>query len=135
MSFERNSCIKFRDRGCIADIINKIDQAQKEAFIEKECDTCERSLLQKIYNTRPVTFYLCNGEPFKVDVPCDSQCTTYFRIEEVKDDCVLLRILVRKGPGWDCLDFTVTLKIDCICAIQCFPPIWCDKCGKKHRDY
>ena len=62
MSFERNSCIKFRDRGCIADIINKIDQAQKEAFIEKECDTCERSLLQKIYNTRPLlsTYVMVN---------------------------------------------------------------------------
>jgi hypothetical protein len=135
LSFERNSFTKFKERDCILDTILKIDQAQKEALMEKECDTCERSLIQKIFNTRPVTFYLCCGEPFKVDVPGDPQFTTFFRIEEVRGDCVLLRILVKKGPSWDCTDFTVTLAIDCICAIQCFPPIWCDKCGKKHRDY
>ncbi|MDD4000649.1 MAG: CotY/CotZ family spore coat protein [Bacilli bacterium] len=135
MAYEKSSFTKIRDRNCIKDTILKVDQAQKEALIEKECDTCERSLLQKIYNTRPVSLYLCNGKPFKAEIPCEGEYTTFFRIQEVKDDCVLLRILVKNGPTWECTDFTVLLDIECICAIQCFPPIWCEKCGKKNREY
>ena len=101
LTYERTS-FKFKDRNCILDTLIKIDQAQKEAIMEKECDTCERSLLQKIFNTRPAIFYLCDGKPFKVEVPGEPQDTIFFRVEEIRNDCVLLRILVKKGPTWDC---------------------------------
>ena len=41
LTYERTS-FKFKDRNCILDTLIKIDQAQKEAIMEKECDTCER---------------------------------------------------------------------------------------------
>jgi hypothetical protein len=132
MTYEKNTMMKIKDRNCILETILKVDQAQKEAILEKECDTCEASLTQRIFNTRPVSLYLECGKIFKVDVPGEQEESSLFRIEEVKDECVLLRIITRRGPHLDCTDFTVLLKIDCICAIQCFPPIWCDKCGRKY---
>lgn len=121
-----------KDRDCILEQIRKIDQEQKEAILERECDTCSDNFVQRIYNTRPVSLYLDCGKAFRAKVPGERDETTYFRIEEVKSDCVLLRILDKEGPKFECTDFTVLLKLDCVCAIQCFPPIWCEKCGKHY---
>lgn len=136
MNCNRTPNFNIKDRNCILETIMKVDQIQKEAMIQEECETCESSLMVKLFNTKPVTFYLCCGEPFTAEVPGPQpSTTTYFRIQEIKGDCVLLRILNREGNNWTCTNHTVVLKISCICGLQCFPPICCKEChhGSKPR--
>lgn len=117
-------------RGYIYDTILKIDQLQKEATIQNACEGCEGSLMSTLYNTKPVSFYLCGGTPFSVTVPTTTNTTPYFRIEEVRNDSVILRILVANGDTFDCTSYTAILGIGCVCGMQCFPPICCDQCTR-----
>lgn len=116
-------------KDCILETVKKIDQAQKAVVMEKFCEGCDSSLFATIYNTKPVTFYLNNGKAFEARIPGRHEKTELFRIEEVKNDCVILR-LIKQCEDPECLDFTVILKLDCVCGLQCFPPICCDPCKK-----
>lgn len=128
MYCDRTPNFNNKDRDCILEQIKKIDQLQKEALIEEECDNCEGGLMFKLFNTKPVILYLCKGEAFKAEIPGHEECTKYFRIQEVKGECVVLRLLVKECEKWICTNFTITLKVSCICAIQCLPPICCKEC-------
>ena len=44
----------------IKDTVRRIDQVKKEATLQNACDRCEDSLFTSLYNTRPVSFYLCS---------------------------------------------------------------------------
>lgn len=128
MYCDRTPSYSFKDKDCILEQIRKIDQIQKEALIEEECDNCDGGLMFKLFNTKPVILYLSDGEPFKAEIPHQQECTKYFRIQEIKGECVVLRLLVKDCDKWICTNFTVTLKVNCICAIQCLPPICCNEC-------
>mgnify|MGYP003293139244 CR=1 FL=1 len=80
-----------------------------------------------MYNTRPVSFYLCQGVLFSAINPDDQTTTTLFRIEDVRDDGVILRLLI-PGDEVICTNYTVILNLDCACGMQCFAPICCDEC-------
>lgn len=114
----------------IYDTLTKIDQMQKEASIKHACDGCEGSLISAFYNTKPITIYLCSGVTFSVLVPDTSpnQTTNVFRIENVKGDSVILRLLQNVNNELTCTNYTAVLKIDCICGLQCFSPMCCDAC-------
>ena len=84
-------------RNCIHDVVLKIDQLQKEAILEDECEGCESPLTKKLFNTRPITFYLCNGSAFTVEIPETTETTSVFRIEELRGDCVTLRFSSSAG--------------------------------------
>lgn len=116
--------------------IARIDQLQKEANVENVCEGCEGSLMARIFNTKPVSFYLCNGTIFTVNIPTPAQETgapaetNLFRIENVYPDAVVLRLLYADGAETICTNRTVILSLDCICCMQCFDPICCDPCNK-----
>lgn len=118
-------------RGYIYETIVKIDQMQKAATIQNACEGCEGSLISAFYNTKPVTFYLCPGTAYTVTIPEVTgtvTTTSLFRIENVKNDAVILRLLTTEAGETTCTNFTAILKIDCICGMQCFAPICCDPC-------
>jgi len=132
--FNSKEHINYKEKGndfCILETVKKIDQLQKAAVIQDQCEGCESSLCQTIFNTKPVIFYLKCCEPFTVEVPGTNQESHYFRIQELKGNCVKLRILTRAGASdnWDCTNFTVLLDLDCVCGIQCLPPICCEPCS------
>lgn len=118
-------------KDCILETVKKIDQMQKEVLLEKMCEGCDSPLFRRMYNTKPITFYLCNGSTFEARIPESHLRTDLFRIEDVKGDCVLLRLIRRDGQELECMDHTVLFKIDCACAIQCFEPICCERCQKR----
>lgn len=120
------------NRGYIFDTIVRIDQMQKSANVNTACEGCEGSLVSSFFNTKPVTFYLRGGNKFEVTIPDTNLTTTFFRIENVKNDSVILRLLEIENhcSSFICTNFTVVLTIDCICAIQCFQPICCPECTK-----
>mgnify|MGYP000985818489 CR=1 FL=1 len=111
-------------RDCILQTIRQIDKLQREDFKKDECIGCGGPLIEKVFDTKPVSFTLCE-EHFKAKLGFSCEETDLFRIEDVMRDCVLLRLLDKKGECIKCTKFTVILKIDCICAIQCFEPINC----------
>jgi len=119
-------------RNCIHDIVNQIIQIQKKAVFNNDCEGCNDPLTRELYNTRPLTFYLCNGEPFTVIVPGTTNTTALFRIEELKGDCCTLRILERlpNGGNVNCTNRTAIINLCCVCGIQCFEPIYCAPCNE-----
>ena len=116
----------------IYNTLHRIDQIQKEATCVNRCEGCEGGLLSQIFNTKPISIYLAGGVPFNVINPDDLATTTnLFRIENINGNSVILRLLVRTEgdtPTITCLNHTVVLRINCICALQCFAPICCERC-------
>lgn len=111
--------------------LTRIDQLQKEATTENKCEGCEGSLVSRLYNTKPISLYMVNGNPLCVTVPTEPTKTTdLFRVESVQYDAVVLRILYRDCEEIVCTSYTVIVNIDCICCLQCFDPICCEECTK-----
>lgn len=118
-------------RGFIYDTLVRIDQMQKAATIQTACEGCEGSLISAYYNTKPIQIYLCSGVKLAVDIPESlGLTTTVFRIETVKTDAVVLRLLQALDGTTTCTNYTVIVNIDCICCLQCLAPICCDPCTK-----
>lgn len=122
--FAENVCV---GKDCILDTIRQIDALQKETIKEKrtDCVGCGGPLIAKIFDTKPVAFTLCCDEKFSAYLGLSCEKTDLFRIEQVMKDCVLLRLLKRESGCVRCTKHTVILRLDCICAIQCFEPINC----------
>ena len=75
------------------------------------------------YNTRPVAFYLCNNELLTVSYTTSAgveETTSVFRVENVSNNCVTLRLLQEQDDGtYTNTNEFATINIDCICAIRC----------------
>lgn len=118
------------NRGFIYDTLAKIDQMQKAATVQSACEGCEGSLISAFYNTKPITCYLCCGNTYTVTLPevGSTETTNVFRIENIKNDCVVLRLITVTDSAYTCTNYTTILKIDCICGLQCHAPICCEAC-------
>ena len=118
-------------RNCIYETVRKIDQLQKEVLLENSCIGCEGSLFSRLYNTKPVSFILCGGTRFEaqLDTTVDAPTTTIFRIQEIKGNCVVLQLIDYSGDTPVCTNFTTILDLECVCGIQCYPPILCTLCN------
>ncbi len=118
-------------KGLIKTTVKRIDQMQKEAKLQSACEGCEGSLFANIYNTKPVNFYLCNGTPFTVYIPdYTGTAVNVFRIEDVREDGVILRLLTVADGVVTCTEYTAILDLDCVCGMQCYPAICCEQCSR-----
>ncbi len=81
--------------GYIIDTVIRIDKLQKEVVNEESgCVSCEQSLVARAYNTIPVSFTSCCGNPFTANLNITGDVTQFFRIESVRDRrFVTLRLL------------------------------------------
>lgn len=118
------------NRGTILDLLKRIDKMQKEAIQlinENSCNTC---IFSPMFNTKPIAVYTCNG---RLEVPTTLDGTTtanFFRVENVNgEDTVVLRLLTLEEGVLTCTPNTITIKVSCICGIQCFDSINCTLCG------
>lgn len=128
--FDHTRC----DKKCIRDIVKKIDQDQKEACMVNELSGCDSPLVGRISDTRPVSFTLCSGALFEVQLTAPNTGeTTLFRIEELRGNCVVLRLLVEGETAITCTNQTCVLDLCCVCAIQCFEPINCLLCNNTNN--
>lgn len=116
----------------IYNTLTRIDQIQREAACVNQCEGCEGGLLSQIFNTKPISIYMPGGNLFTVINPEDNtQTINLFRIESIQNDSVILRLLLRttgETPTVTCLNYTIILNISCICALQCFAPVCCERC-------
>lgn len=120
-------------RDSICDLLKRIDQMQKEAIVSEIQGRCDSCVLPIMFNTKPIAIWTACGR-FEAVLPMSSDPANLFRVEEVRDcDTVLLRILKVCGDKIHCTDCTLVLRIDCICAIQCFDAIHCHNICIKGR--
>lgn len=117
-------------RNYILETAIKIDQMQKEAVIQNTCEGCEGSLMSILYNTKPIIIYLCNGDVLTVRIPETTSTTDLFRIESVRGDSVILRLVVDNAGTLTCTSYTVVFNLGCACCLQCLPPICCERCPR-----
>lgn len=118
------------NRGTILDLLKRIDKMQKEAINlinENSCNTC---IFSPMFNTKPIAVYTCNGR-LEVPTTLDGETTAnFFRVENVNgDETVVLRLLTLEEAGLTCTPNTITIRVSCICGIQCFDSINCTLCG------
>ena len=120
------------NRNFIFETVRKIDQLQKEVLLENGCIGCEGSLFSRLYNTKPVSFILCGGTRFEaqLDTTATAATTTIFRIQEIKGNSVILQLIDYSADTPTCTNYTIILDLDCVCGIQCYPPILCTLCNE-----
>lgn len=129
-----------KESNCLAKMLKVIDILQKNASLDNCLDeSCTKPFLGSApniicFNTRPVTFYTCNGTIFETTYTLDQETfsSSVFRVEEVDGNCVKCRIL-RANPNTG--DVTrsylstnefITINLDCICVISCLNDIIID---------
>ena len=122
---------------CFSKILKLIEKLQENTS-SSDCidNTCSRPFLGiplniECYNTRPVTFYGCDNNLFTVDYSVVVDGTTLtgtssiFRVEKVEGCCVTVTILIPNpdttatNRPYITTNQTVTINLDCICAIKC----------------
>lgn len=116
----------------ILETVRNIDRMQREASSVTGCITCNDLLISNavVYNTKPVRFALCSGSDYEAYVGVGGTLTNYFRIQEVRGNNVILRLLSysTETSSFTCTNYTTILDLRCVCAIQCFPAINCECC-------
>lgn len=120
---------------CLGKVLKVIDVLQKNA--EKyDCisEGCTKPFLGNIgnvecFNTRPVTFYRCNGDQFTLPYTINGTTLTsgVFRVENVEDCCCTVSILAPNPNETDPYrpyiqtNQFATINLDCVCVLQCLP--------------
>ena len=105
----------------LLDILKLINNLQKNVEFQDNNNSCTRPILGQnnilAYNTRPVTFYLCNNQ--LLTITRDEVQYSTFRVENINGDCVTVRLLSNTTTGITATNLFATINITCICAIQC----------------
>ena len=129
-----------KENCCFSKLLKVIDILQKNSCGELCSDeSCTRPFLGGSptiigYNTRPVTFYTCNGNIFTASyqVGGETRTSSVFRVERVDGCCVKCRILEanpdQSNPTRSYLATNqfITINLDCICVISCLADIIID---------
>ncbi len=120
------------NKNCLIDVLKLIDNLQKCSLQQGSFDnTCSRPFLGmsstiSFFNTRPVTFFLCDNTQLTITYYVNGVANTsnVFRIEDINDSCVTVRLLVTNSDGtFTSTNETALINIDCICAIKCLNDI------------
>ena len=129
-----------KENCCFSKLLKVIDILQKNSCGELCSDeSCTRPFLGGsptiiCYNTRPVTFYTCNGNIFTASyqVGGETRTSSVFRVERVDGCCVKCRILETNPDTSDptrsylATNQFITINLDCICVISCLADIIID---------
>ena len=110
----------------LLDILSLINNLQKNVINNDTNNSCTKPILGDnntlIYNTRPVSFYLCNNSPLTITYTSGE--SSIFRIENINGNCITVRILESDDQGniTSTGEFA-TVNIKCIAAIRCLSDI------------
>ncbi len=116
-------------RNSIHDLLKRIDQMQKEVILNNLRNACENCMLGSLNNTKPIAIYTTCGIFSATIDAANSTATTLFRVEEVNDETVVLRLLQIVDGVITCTNMTLVYNIACICCVQCFDSINCERCS------
>lgn len=117
------------DNNHLLDIIRLIYNMQ-ENITGNECNlnNCTRPILgptETLYNTRPITLYLCNNTPLEIQYDNNGtvETSSIFRIEGINNSCVTVRLLTDNNGTITSTNETATINMNCIAAIRCLDDI------------
>lgn len=113
----------------IYSLLKRIDGLQKDVILNNLRNVCENCSLGSLNNTKPISIYNSCGLFAAALDSANTTTTNLFRIEELNGDTVVLRLLQNTDGVITCTDLTIVYNINCICAIQCFDAINCERCG------
>lgn len=119
-----------KNNGTILDILKRIDRMQKDAVNQDLAGNCNTCIFSPVYNTKPISVYTCNGLLTVNTTATDATTANVFRVEAVNDETVVLRLITVAGEELTCTNNTITIKVSCICGIQCFDSITCTLCNQ-----
>lgn len=132
--------MKSGEKCCFSKLLKVINILQRNA----SCDCCNDESCTRpflggspniiCFNTRPVTFYTCNGGLFTATYTVNGQTRTssVFRVENVEDCCVKCRILEANPDTSDisrafvATNQFITINLECICVVSCLADIIID---------
>lgn len=113
-----------KNNDCIQNLLKVIDLLQRNSS-NKFCseEGCARPYLGptaslQCYNTRPISFYTKDGSLFIFSN--DTITSSFFRVEKVKNGCVVLRVLTLTDGTYTSTNEFITVPTRCICVIRCF---------------
>ena len=115
------------NNGSIAELLKRIDKMQKDAIAANAIGTCNTCVIAPVFNTKPIAVYLCN-EALTAPIGNTTEFANRFRVEDVKGDVVILRLLTAVNDELTCTTYTITVRINCICCVQCIESINCERC-------
>lgn len=118
--------------GTILGLLKRIDKMQKEAVGLDQAGSCNTCIFAPAFNTKPIAVYTCNGLLTVNTTPlAEAEAVNVFRVENIlNDETVVLRLITVIDDVYTCTLNTITMKISCICAIQCFDSINCTLCNQ-----
>jgi len=116
-----------KENRCIKNLLRLINLLQENSTNINSIDnTCSRPFLgnnlnNTIYNTRPISIYNKNNE--LLTITTDSGDTSFFRIENINNNCCTLRGIINNNGVYTSTNNFITIKINCICVIRCYPDV------------
>ncbi len=123
------------NKNCLVDVLKFIDNLQKCSLQQDTFENgCSRPFLGigttiSYFNTRPVTFFLCDNTQLALTYYVNGVATTsnVFRIENVDNSCVTVRLLATNPDGgYTATNETALVNVNCICAMRCLNDISLD---------
>lgn len=110
----------------ILDILRLINNLQNNVINNDLNSGCTKPFLGNndlaLYNTRPVSFYLCNTSPLTITYP-DGE-SSVFRVENIDGNCITVRLLATdENDNLISTNEFATVNINCIAAIRCLNDI------------
>ena len=99
-------------RNTIYDLLKRIDQMQKEVIINNLRNGCENCMLGSLNNTKPISIYNSCGIFSATIDAANTTSTTLFRVEEVTDETVVLRLLQNTDGTITCTNMTIVYNIN-----------------------
>ena len=117
------------NRNHLLDILSLINKLQRSVDCFDNDNTCTRPILGLnnllTYNTRPVMLYLCDSTPLEIEYTENGTTltSTIFRVEEINDNCVTVRLLAQSDGVITATSEFATVNIDCIAAVRCLPDV------------
>jgi hypothetical protein len=112
----------------VCKVFDHLRDRQKEVIINNLRNGCENCMLCSLNNTKPISIYNnCGIFSATIDA-ANTTSTTLFRVEEVNEETVVLRLLQSTDGTITCTNMTVVYNIGCICCVQCFESINCERC-------
>jgi len=107
---------------CLASLLENIILLQQTINNTIGCDQPILGSIAPIANTRPLNLYsCCNGTMWNMPytIGDTTGTSTFFRVENVNDNCATFRILISNGDTYTSTNNYFTVNLKCIGAIKC----------------
>ena len=114
---------------CLATLLENIILLQQSSSSILGCDRPMLGSITPVANTRPLNLYsCCNGTIWSMPytVGDTTGTSTFFRIENVNDNCATFRILTLVGDTYTSTNNYFTVNLKCIGTIKCLADTFVD---------